>query len=177
MNAVLPQHPVHYAFGCTTHAPSVFEAWVNEQFNIKAKYFFLYLYFMGFGGYASGQFGLLDMAGLYIMIVGIMSIPIYVLSENKSFLDGISNAFFNGVLAFHGFFISFFIIYNFIFLTSMYLDAWSPSMATLAMSIGMVLMTSFSLQMAATINHRLPWAVVWIFSLILGLLAMHFLAP
>lgn len=167
----LPQHPIHYLLGSITHAPYVFEAWVHERIEIKKALFLFYAYsFIGIGLIMPGV-GMLDFFGIYVMVAGIMSIPTYIFSNKQPFLIKVSNSFFNGVLAYHAFFVFFFIAYNASIISSGFFDGWTPNRNSVTMGLGMMMLSGFSLQMAWTNSKGFPWTMVWLFSLIIGVLA------
>lgn len=167
----LPQHPIHYLFGSITHAPSVFEAWIHEKIEIKKALFILYTYFYVALGYISPEVGLLDLFGIYFMVTALMSIPIYIFSDGNSFLMKVSDSFFNGVLAYHAFFIFFFIVFNISLISSAFLGTWTINWNNTTLALGMVMLSGYSLQMAWTNSKKFPWSMVWFFSLLLGILS------
>lgn len=171
-----PQHPIHYIFGCVTHAPSVMEAWVNESFVFKMRYLFVYMvFFIGAGIYTPGMKPF-DMAGIVMLTIFIMSLPAMMLDTSKESLSmQMSKAFSNGVLAFHGFFLTYFILYNVISLLLIANGLWVVSSANTLMALNIGLMTGFSLQLANVMNHKLPILLVPVFSIMMACIVKYVL--
>jgi hypothetical protein len=161
-----PQHPVHYAFGVITHAPSVFEAWVHESLVIKLQYHFLYLSFFFFIGYLAGgvRYGI-DLAGIGVMATFLMALPSHILSPKPFSLLLLSDAYFNAVLAFHGFFLTYFFVYNVVSLLAICFGYWNIGITYLLISLSMGLLVGYSQQMAVTTNHKISWLSVPLISI------------
>ena len=164
-----PQHPVHYVFGVVTHAPSVFEAWVHESIVIKIQYHLLYLAFFFFVGCVSGgvHFGL-DLVGIGIMSTFLMSIPSNIVSPKRFSLDLLSDSYFNAVLAFHGFFLTYFIINNIVAMVAANFGFWDMGTSSALMCLSAALILGYSQQMAVTLNHKISWLTVPLISIGLG---------
>lgn len=161
-----PQHPVHYAFGVVTHAPSVFEAWLLEPVLIKLQYHLLYLAFFFFVGCMAGSvnFGI-DLAGIGVMATFLMALPSLILSPKPFSLLLLSDSYFNAVLAFHGYFLAFFLLYQMVSLVAISLGVWSMGVVTALMSLSMGLLVGYSQQMAVTTNHKISWLSVPLISI------------
>lgn len=164
-----PQHPIHYAFGIVSHAPSVMEAWVHERLLIKIQYHLLYLAVFFYAGYIYAGFDMgTDLAGIGILSTFLMSLPAQVLNGKKFSLLLVSDSYFNAVLAFHGFFLTYFIAYNIVTLTAATFGFWTLGTSNALISLSTSLMIGYSTQLAVTSNYRLRWFFVPLVSIGLG---------
>ncbi|WP_274645029.1 hypothetical protein [Pseudomonas serbica] len=161
-----PQHPIHYVFGVVSHAPSVFEAWVHESLKIKLQYHFLYLAFFFYVGYSVGgvRFGI-DLAGIGVMATFLMALPSHILSPKPFSLELLSDAYFNAVLAFHGFFLTYFVLFNILSLPAHYFGFFTLGYSNALISLSMALIVGYSQQMAVTTNHKVNWLSVPLISI------------
>ena len=164
-----PQHPIHYAFGIVSHAPSVMEAWVHERLLIKIQYHVLYLAVFLYAGYIYAGMGMAtDLAGIGILSTFLMSLPAQVLNGKKFTLQLLSDSYFNAVLAFHGFFLSYFVAYNIVTLLAAYFGFWTLGTSNALISLSTSLMIGYSTQLAVTSNYKLRWFFVPLVSIGLG---------
>lgn len=153
MFSKMAQHPVHYVFGCITHAPLVFQAWALEDFGYKMRWLVLYVLGMSLAvcstiGISAGVF----VGVCVISIIGFMALPSFMGSKGGgSFLLRFSNAYANAVLAWHGFFVSFY-LFMMLFATMMLMldEAWTKHSAAIFMGAIAVLYIGFTMQMAAS---------------------------
>jgi len=164
-----PQHPIHYAFGVVSHAPSVFEAWVHESAILKLQYHLLYLSAFFFIGYLSGGVRLgIDLAGIGVMATFLMALPSHILSPKRFSLILLSDCYFNAVLAFHGFFLTYFVLYNVVTLLAFTFGFWNLGTSSALTSLSLALIAGYSQQMAVTLNHRINWISVPLISIGFG---------
>lgn len=164
-----PQHPIHYAFGIVSHAPSVMEAWIHERLLVKIQYHLLYLAVFFYAGYTyAGLSMAIDLAGIGILSTFLMSLPAQVLNTKKYSMKLVSDSYFNAVLAFHGFFLSYFIAYNIITLLAATFGFWTLGTSNALISLSMALMIGYSTQLAVTSNYKLRWFFVPMVSIGLG---------
>lgn len=164
----LPQHPIHYLVGSTVFAPYVYEAWIHEKLDIKIRLFAFYLLSMLSFALVTPGSGVFDMAGIYLMVLSIMSIPGYMISDMKGIANKASQSFFDSILAYHSFFLMFFVLFNVSILLSGFFGGFTVTWSNTTMALGMMMMSGCSLQMAWTRNKNMPWSVVWFFSFLLG---------
>ncbi|MDT8924854.1 hypothetical protein RBE51_18880 [Pseudomonas taiwanensis] len=156
------QHPIHYVIGSITHAPLVMQAWAQEDPGYKLRWIGLYaatLFIMSamVMGLQAGIF----MAVSCLLMIGFMSAPtILAMPKGLPFTQRFSEAYLNGVLAWHAFFISIYLVQTaMIFLTSLS-GSWSPSTSMWVVSAIASVFCAFSLQMASSLTRRMPqWAV------------------
>lgn len=164
-----PQHPIHYAFGVVSHAPSVLEAWVYERLLIKIQYHVLYLAVFFYAGYMyDGLQMATDLVGIGIFSTFLMSLPAQLFSPKRFSLQLFSDSYFNAVLAFHGFFLTYFLAYNVVTILAATFGFWSLGTSNALITLSMALMIGYSTQLAITTNHKLRWFSVPLVSIGLG---------
>lgn len=173
----LPQHPVHYVFGMPSHAPLVMKAWMNEPLAYKAKLLAWYISFFFLIGTVADSFRAgLDLVGVVIFTTLIISMPAAVCDpDDKDLIPSISDAFFNGILSFHGFIILYLSLHAFVNLVAVYFGIWSLQLSNMMLSLSFGLMVGFSLQQAVSANKNIPWMLVPIFSLIAASFVFYFI--
>lgn len=161
-----PQHPIHYVFGVVSHAPSVFEAWVHESLKIKLQYHLLYLAFFFFVGFSVGgiRYGI-DLAGIGVMATFLMALPSHILSPKPFSLELLSDSYFNAVLAFHGFFLLNFILFQILSMSALAFGFWTLGFSNALICLSMALIVGYSQQMAVTTNHKVNWLSVPLISI------------
>lgn len=163
----LPQHPVHYVFGMTSHAPLAIKAWIQEDFTLKSRFFLWYVaFFFWIGSLGGGFLGGATMAGIIVLTTFVMAFPSAVFDPSDSkFIPSISNAFFNGILSFHGFLITYFVIYNVVSIAAFMTGHWTLATSNALMATSGGLMVGFSVQQIVATNARVPWFSVPIISI------------
>lgn len=166
----LPQHPIHYVFGMPSHAPLAIKAWMQEPFELKAKFFLWYISFFGFLGYMSGGFdGAVNLAGIIILTTFMLSFPSAVFDPSDSkIISSLSNSFFNGILTFHGFFQTYFLMYNIVFICAYETGYWTLAASNALLGLCAALMIGFSMQQVVATNRKVPWFSVPVLSTAIG---------
>lgn len=158
-----PQHPVHYVFGCVTHAPTVFQAWALEDFEYKMRWLLLYTLAMGLatGLAISSSLGVFVSASV-LVVTGFMGLPSFMGSKGQGgFLIRFSESYANAILAWHGFFVAFYLYMMMFGLTLMMLhQPWTKDTATVFFAGVSMLYLAFSLQLAAVTTKGVPQWVV-----------------
>lgn len=165
-----PQHPVHYVFGMPTHAPLAIKAWMQEPFELKARFFLWYIAFFGYIGYLStGLAGATGHAGIIILATFMLSIPsAFFDPSDAKIVSSISNAFFNGILTFHGFFLTYFVLYTVISICAIQAGMWTIATSNALVSLCSALMVGFSMQQVVATNRKVPWLSVPVLSIIVS---------
>jgi hypothetical protein len=165
-----PQHPVHYIFGMPSHAPLAIKAWMQESFELKARFFLWYIAFFAYVGYMSnGVHGASGLVGIIIMSVFMLSLPSALFDPSDAkILSSLSNAFFNGMLTFHGFFMTYFVIYTIVSITAVSMGFWTVATSNALLSLCAALMIGFSMQQVVATNRKVPWGSVPLISIATG---------
>jgi hypothetical protein len=173
----LPQHPVHYVFGMPSHAPLSIKAWMQESFELKSRLFLWYFsFFVAVGSLTRDLQSGFDMAGIYILSIFIMALPSAIFDpKDSSILSSLSEAYFNAVLSFHGFLLTYFVLYNAISIGAIYAGIWTLELSFMIVGLSLSLMVGFSMQQAVATNKRLPWAIVPLLSISSGAAVFFFL--
>lgn len=173
----LPQHPVHYIFGMPTHAPLVIRAWINEEISFKIKFFAWYIGFFFLVGFAGGSVKAgLDMAGIVILATFMMGLPSAIFDPKDSkLLTSFSDSFFNAILSFHGFLLTYFVLYNVISLTAIFMGEWTLAVSNALIGLSFSLMVGFSIQQVIAVNKSVPWMTVPIMGISSGVGLLWFL--
>lgn len=165
-----PQHPIHYVFGMPSHAPLAIKAWMQEPFELKARFFLWYIAFFAFIGYLStGLGGATGHAGIIVLATFMLSLPsAFFDPSDAKILSSISNAFFNGILTFHGFFLTYFVLYTGISIWAFETGHWTIATSNALVSLCSALMVGFSMQQVVATNRKVPWFSVPVLSIALG---------
>lgn len=176
MNQVA-QHPVHYMFGMPTHAPLVIKSWMQEPFELKKRFFLLYIAFFFCLGITIENLGAaMNMVGIVILTTFMMAIPSAIADPSSAkIIPSISNAFFNAVMTFHGFLLTYFVLYNVVSLVSLSFGVWNIRTSSAVISLSAALMIGFMMQQVAATNKNVPWLSVPIISIAVGCLVLNFL--
>lgn len=156
------QHPIHYVIGSITHAPTMIQAWSHEDPGYKMRWIALYiatLFAMSATvmGLQAGVF----MAISCILMIAFMSAPtILAMPKSIPITQRFSEAYLNGILPWHAFFVSIYLIQTAsIFLGSLS-GNWSIASGQWVVTIIASVFCAFSLQMASSLTTRMPqWAV------------------
>lgn len=173
----LPQHPVHYVFGMTSHAPLAIKAWMQESFKLKSRFFLWYISFFGYIGFLSGGFqGATALAGIIIMATFMMALPSAIFDPSDAkIIPSLSSAFFNAVLTFHGFFLTYFVLYTLVSICAIKFGFWTIVTSNALMGLSAALMIGFTIQQVVATNRKVPWFSVPLLSLTAGCLVNWFL--
>lgn len=147
------QHPVHYVFGCITHAPLIFAAWALEDYSYKMRWLGLYVLSL----FSSVSLAINVQTGTFVgvavlFLVGFMALPSFMATKGEGpFALRFSEAYGNAVLAWHAFFISF---YLFMIAFSLVLSfshiAWTKTVASVMFAGVSVIYMAFTTQMASS---------------------------
>lgn len=170
------QHPVHYVFGCITHAPLVFAAWALEDYNYKMRWLALYVLSL----FTAVTIAINVQTGLFVgiammFLTGFMALPSFMATKGEGPLTlRFSEAYGNAVLAWHAFFVSF---YLFMIVFSLVLAfshiAWTKTVASVLFAGVSVIYMAFTTQMASSSTKNFKqWVVP--FSAILSGTGMYF---
>jgi hypothetical protein len=173
----LAQHPVHYVFGMPTHAPLVIKSWMQEPFELKKRFFLWYISFFFFLGFCVGGIdAALNMVGIILLTTFMMTLPSAIADpSNGKLIPSISNAFFNAILSFHGFLMTYFILYNVVTIVAVALGVWDVHASAALLSLSAALLIGFMIQQVAATNKSVPWLCVPVISIAVGWLMLNFL--
>jgi hypothetical protein len=156
------QHPIHYVIGSISHAPMVYQAWELEDPFYKMRWIGLYVATLfaltaSVMGIQAGIF----MGVSCLLMIGFMSAPTILSMPKKIPLtQRFSESYLNGVLAWHGFFISIYLIQAASLVLARMSGTWSTTSSLWVVSAIAAVFCAFSLQMASSLTRRMPqWAV------------------
>lgn len=174
-----PQHPVHYVFGMPSHAPLAIKAWMQEPFELKARFFLWYISFFAYLGFlSSGLGGATGHAGIIILATFMLSLPsAFFDPSDEKIISSVSNAFFNGILTFHGFFQTYFVLYTVISIAAFKYGFWTVATSNALIGLCSSLMIGFSMQQVVATNRRVPWFSVPVLSIAVGYAVFSMLSP
>lgn len=162
-----PQHPIHYVFGMPSHAPLAIKAWMQEPFQLKSRFFLWYICFFAFVGFMSGGVsGATNLSGIIVLTTFMLSLPsAFFDPSDAKIISSISNAFFNGVLTFHGFFMTYFVLYTLVSIAAFKFNFWTIATSNALLGLCAALMIGFSMQQVVATNRKVPWFSVPIISI------------
>lgn len=157
------QHPVHYVFGCITHAPLVFAAWALEDFSYKLRWLALYVLSLFTIVTATlGVEGGIFVSVAVVFVTGFMAMPAFMATKGEGpFALRFSEAYGNAILAWHSFFVSFYLFVILFGLTlTLFGIPWTKDAASVLFSCISMIYTAFTMQMASsTVKKFKQWAV------------------
>lgn len=174
-----PQHPVHYTFGMPSHAPLAIKAWMQEPFGLKARFFLWYISLFAYIGYLSaGLGGAVGYVGIIVLTTFMLALPSAFFDPSDSkIISSISNAFFNGVLTFHGFFQTYFVLYTIVSICAFKYGLWTIATSNALIGLCSALMIGFSVQQVVATNKKVPWFSVPVLSISTGYAVFSLLTP
>lgn len=165
------QHPVHYVFGCITHAPLVFSAWALEDFSYKMRWLALYVFtlFTAVTMSVNAEAGIF--VGVCVMFInGFIALPAFMATKGEGpFALRFSNAYGNAILAWHAFFVGFYLfVMMFGLVMILFSLAWTKTTVSVFFGCVSALYMAFTMQMASSSTKNFKQWVVPLASTIAG---------
>jgi hypothetical protein len=138
------------------------QAWEQEDASYKLSWIGLYVatFFVMTASIMGVQAGIF-MAVSCLLMIGFISAPtMLAMPKSVPFPLRFSESYLNGILAWHGFFISIYLIQMASLFFAKLSGAWSYSASIVVLSAISAVFCGFSLQMASSLTRRMPqWAV------------------
>ncbi|MHD0644665.1 hypothetical protein ACYPKM_03365 [Pseudomonas aeruginosa] len=161
-----PIHPMHYVFGASTHCPTVLRFWVNEPFTYQFRFLLTYLAIAVAAGMHTGSWSAgVEIFCMFLFAIGLLTVPAAMFDSDDSIIKSLTRNYGTCILAFHGFLLTYFVIYTLVLNVAVAFGFWTLSLNASLLGLSVALLIGYGLLPVYVRNPHMSFSLIPISSL------------